>query len=317
MTRVPNDRATRPSTAPADGRAGAPAPQFSLVIATLGRSAELTRLLKSLDAQNMTDFEAVIVDQNRDDRVRQAIDAAGAGIRIVHLRSTVAGVCRNRNIGAQRAQGSWLLFPDDDCWYAPDFLDRVGALLARHQVDMLSGRPTDETGRTINGRFAQEAGPQTRVSVWVTLIEWLFAIRSDLFERVGGFDERIGPGAGTPYGSCEIQDLVLRCLQAGGRGYYDPGLTGHHPEWDLSNPTPRDLEKVHTYACGFGHALRKNGYGLGDLAYWLARPLVGAGLNAVRGRFALARKGLVTTSGRWRGWRETSPGLGPDASDRT
>ena len=45
-------------------------PQLSLIVATLGREAELARCLGSLAAQTRRDFEVVIVDQNADDRER-------------------------------------------------------------------------------------------------------------------------------------------------------------------------------------------------------------------------------------------------------
>ena len=44
-------------------------PRFSLIVCTVDRVAPLGRLLASLAAQSMTDFEIIVVDQNADERV--------------------------------------------------------------------------------------------------------------------------------------------------------------------------------------------------------------------------------------------------------
>ena len=49
-------------------------PRLSLIVATLGREAELSRCLGSLAAQTSRDFEVVVVDQNADDRLAALLD---------------------------------------------------------------------------------------------------------------------------------------------------------------------------------------------------------------------------------------------------
>ena len=45
-------------------------PEISLILATVGRTDELTRMFESLATQTFSDFEVVVVDQNEDDRLR-------------------------------------------------------------------------------------------------------------------------------------------------------------------------------------------------------------------------------------------------------
>lgn len=44
-------------------------PRFSLIVATIGRTAEFSVLLESLAGQETRDFELIVVDQNPDDRL--------------------------------------------------------------------------------------------------------------------------------------------------------------------------------------------------------------------------------------------------------
>ena len=43
--------------------------KFTLILATLGRSDEVRRMLESLKRQSYQDFEVVLIDQNSDNRV--------------------------------------------------------------------------------------------------------------------------------------------------------------------------------------------------------------------------------------------------------
>ena len=47
--------------------------KFSLIIATLGREKELYDLFESLDKQTYKNFEVIVIDQNKDDRVFKCV----------------------------------------------------------------------------------------------------------------------------------------------------------------------------------------------------------------------------------------------------
>ena len=234
--------------------------QTSMVVATLGRSHELEGLFNSLVGQDRDDFEVIVVDQNDDDRLAPVLMAFAGKLEIIHLRTDKRGVCRARNLGAARARGRWLIFPDDDCWYPTDFLSRVDALRAAHPADFYCGRPTDTTGRTIMGDFATEPMPIERPTIWTTLIEWMLVVKKPAFDEAGGFDIAIGPGSGTPWGAYEIQDLALKLLATDRHGWYDPAFTGHHPEDRGDQTTPAAVAKMRVYSSGLGYVMRKHGY---------------------------------------------------------
>src|SRR5262249_51588958 len=97
-------------------------PSFDLVVATVGRTEELTALLDSLEAQGYPHLRMIVADQNEDDRVRALLD--GRDLTLVHLRSQ-RGLARSRNVGLEAVSADLVAFPDDDCRYPPALLDRV------------------------------------------------------------------------------------------------------------------------------------------------------------------------------------------------
>ena len=279
-------------------------PRFSLVVATLGRSTEIIGLFDSLAAQTFQDFEVILVDQNTDDRLEKNLLSRAWPFPVDHIKTPDArGVSRGRNTGWRKAQGNLVLFPDDDCWYAPNFLEYVSGFFDAGDTDILSGRAAcPETLASINGRFEETAQPVDRRNVWTTQIEWVAIFRRAVLEAVGGYDEAIGVGAATPWQACEAQDIVLRAIEAGLKVRYDPSVYGFHAELDVQNPDRAMRLKGRGYARGHGYVLRLHGFGLQDGLYWIARPAANACLNLARLRMKRVTYLLGVALGRAEGY---------------
>src|ERR1700742_1620555 len=100
----------------------APTPLFSLVVSTKGRTSELIPLLESLQRQTFRDFDVLVVDQNEEASLVPLLSQAW-GFPLKHLRCPgERGLSRGRNVGWRACAGRFVAFPDDDCWYEPDFL---------------------------------------------------------------------------------------------------------------------------------------------------------------------------------------------------
>jgi glycosyltransferase involved in cell wall biosynthesis len=112
---------------------------ISLILATKDRTAELARFLRSLGRQTHAEHELIVVDQNPDDRLLPVL-RAHPGMTIRRLVAE-AGLSRARNLGLAAARGQVIAFPDDDCWYAPDLLQKVtGYFESRPDWSGISGR---------------------------------------------------------------------------------------------------------------------------------------------------------------------------------
>src|SRR5262245_58658857 len=116
--------------------------KISLVLATVGRTTEVERFLRSLEQQTCRDMELIVVDQNEDDRLNEIISTLGSlEIDIVHLRLGDRNLSKARNFGIARARHEVVGFPDDDCWYEKDLVEVVLANLNSHaNLDAIVGR---------------------------------------------------------------------------------------------------------------------------------------------------------------------------------
>ncbi|MGO9607086.1 MAG: glycosyltransferase family 2 protein [Candidatus Binataceae bacterium] len=280
--------------------------KFSLVLATRGRVVELQRFLGALGRQTYRDFELIVVDQNPDDRLVGVLAREGVRFRINHLRSE-PGLSFARNCGLPFAHGDIVAFPDDDCWYSPDLLERVHDSFTRHlDAHCLSGRCIDSTGRDSHGRWDSTPGWITPFNLFRRCNSNTLFLRHLVIERVGDFDEQLGVGAETPWGSGEDTDYVLRALTAGCKAFYSPEIQVYHNNPSLW-PDRDQLARRLGYSRGFGRVLRKHRYPLWLVGYHVSRPLGGLLLALIRGRLGQVRYYALASGGRLQGWAAHMP----------
>jgi glycosyltransferase involved in cell wall biosynthesis len=281
-------------------KSGDPAgPKISLVVASIGRTSELECLLMSIAAQKFKDVEVIIVDQNPDDRVTKMIQNMQITFPCVHVRSR-KGLSRARNAGLRFASAPVIGFPDDDCFYPDRLLLRLKSWFDEHPTyDFLCGTAQDETGREVASRWPRASGAVDRDSVLRACASASLFIRKAALDRIGGFNERLGLGAATPFQSAEDSDLALRCLQSGGKGWFDRGLHVCHPYKEAGRGTS---SRARAYGMGFGCVLRMHGYPPYSLAYYVLRALGGACIALLRSQPGKASFYWNSGLGRFRGY---------------
>jgi len=275
-----------------------PSPKISLLLATLGRTDQLKFFLEKVRVQSYQNFEIVIVDQNADNRLDALLASHGGGLAIKHLRCA-PGLSKARNVGLKSCDGDIIAFPDDDCWYPPSLLARVVRLL-NSDYDGVTGRQLDNKDRDSGPRYDRKDGPITLFNVWGRGISSCIFLKRHVVEAVGEFDETLGVGAGTPYGSGEETDYLIRVVKNGFRLNYLPDLFVRHPPSEQAI-TSKMLERTYFYGAGMGHVLRKHHYPLWFKVRSLTRPLLGAALALVRLEPKRARLHWTRCLGRSRG----------------
>lgn len=273
----------------------------SLVLATVERTKQLEHFLISILSQTYHNFELIVVDQNLDNRLVPILTPYQDHFPILHLRSK-PGLSHARNVGLRHVKGDIIGFPDDDCCYPPDLLERVVMFFQKQpQWDGLSGRSVDSEGHTSMGRFDHTSGQVNLLNVWRRSISTSIFLRFHPVMVTGEFDEQLGAGSGTPWGSAEETDYLIRCLTTGFQIYYDPEIIVIHP-YSTLNYTTSTFRRGYSYGMGAGRVLRKHHYPLWFFGYWLLRPLGGVLVSCAQFRLYKALYHWKVFKGRLEGW---------------
>lgn len=211
-----------------------PAPAITVVIATRDRPALLRDALVAVTASLRPADAVVVVDSaSHQPAVRQVAEQAGARL----VRCQLPGTCRARNAGWRAADTELVAFTDDDCLPVAGWVPSAAAALAADpDVSFITGRVLPATALT--GRA------QLGISLLVRDMASTFgpgadpasighganmAWRRGALERLGGFDEQLGPGARLQ--AAEDHDLFWRALRTGAVGRFDPSVTVLHRPW--------------------------------------------------------------------------------------
>ena len=242
----------------------------------------------------------IVVDQNSDDRLTAVVHACGDLYPILHLRTKRVGASAARNEGLRHSRSDLVAFPDDDCWYPPDLLEKVARFFDHHpEVDGLTGRLVDEQGQSSILDFDLDPGPLDTTNIWTRSIEATMFLRGKSARRFR-FDETLGRGSGTAWESGEGTDYLLQLLSEGASLYYEPSLNVIH-----SQPVPpydaKAMRRAYEYGCGRGRVLRKHEYPLHERAKTLVGPLKQAVVCAADLRIAEAKYHWNVLRGRSRG----------------
>ncbi len=291
-----------------------PSPELSLVVTTVGRPAEFRRLLDSVDSSPVASrVELVLCDQSSDSSCTRVLEDSGTGVAW-QATTSGRGASRGRNAALRLATAPLVGFPDDNCWYPADALERVlAAFAADPGLAGLSGQQRTLDGRPSMLRWLSAPGPVTRTNFMRTTIMSTMFFRRPVLDQVGHFDEGMGVGSSGWYGAGEESDLLLRVLDAGGRVHYDPDLVVLQDE-PRDEPDLAFVRKMLRYGCGNGHLWRLHRLPRRQLLWYSARKAGAVVVRTASGHRDLARADLAYLRGTWAGWTGRRPADWPEGT---
>jgi GT2 family glycosyltransferase len=228
--------------------------RFSLIVPVFNKAPYLQRCLASwVEAvHNGRDSELIVIDHSSTDGSSAMLRSASLdGGRVMALApGTIAAA---RNFGAAHARGRYLCFIDADCLVPPDYLKRLEALLETSEISATGCSvglpPSPSWVEEVWHRWHKR--PRDGYRHWLSAAN--LTIRRDVFETIGGFDERLV--------THEDIDLCRRIRESGAQIWEARALEVAH----LDNPrTVREFVRKETW--------RASGMVQADRGLRLAKP---------------------------------------------
>jgi hypothetical protein len=233
-----------------------------MIMTSVNRSRhfEINRLIKSLNQQTVN-LRLIFVHQI-DERCRpystDELEPVGQHICFEYITSGISSLSEARNIGLSLAVSPCVSFPDDDCWYPPNFLDSIDLYFTEQSVAVVAFHVGDpSTGMSYGGR---PKNVRIKINKWnifrLPISVGIFIDTRKVRKDDLLFDLRFG--AGKYWGSGEETEMLARLYKGGCQMMYEGGSTVFHPvDRETAIFTPA---KAYRYGVGFGalsaHLLR-------------------------------------------------------------
>ena len=205
-------------------------PFFSVIVPTYNRPGQLVACLDALSRLHYRHdcFEVVVVD----DGSRAPLDAVVASfsnaLAVTLIRQANAGPGAARNTGAKRAQGEFLVFTDDDCAPAPDWLQAFASYFRQWPHCAVGGQTLNALPHNIYSTASQFLITYV-YAYYNTLPQHArFFASNNLAFPVQGFQTIGGFNAADFRVASEDRELCERWLLAGQRMIYAPEAVVYH-----------------------------------------------------------------------------------------
>jgi len=179
-------------------------PLISVVILSWNRKEEVIQTLTNLSQSRFRNFEVILVDNSSSERTIRLPDNRG-----------IYGY----NVGFANARGKYVVVLDDDSHPARESLGRI-AKAFREDREKKIGIIAMGIVNSSTGRIVTESWP---AGDWITFWGCGAAIRKELLDETGGYDEDF-------FIYANEYDLAIRALNAGWRVVHRPDIIAYHRE---------------------------------------------------------------------------------------
>jgi glycosyltransferase involved in cell wall biosynthesis len=201
-----------------------PVPRVAVIVPAYGVAHLLEEALASVQAQTLTDWECVVIDDGAPDDVAAAVAPFLTDQRIRFLATDNRGVSSARNRAIESCTAPLIALLDGDDMLRPDYLDTMTAAMVADPAVRIA-----TCNARVFGAVPQErlcfSGPQPEGTLAHVLDRSFGIYIGSTFRRadwasVGGFDRSLS--------QCEDFDFWLRLLQLGGRAIHVDSVLGDY-----------------------------------------------------------------------------------------
>jgi glycosyltransferase involved in cell wall biosynthesis len=174
---------------------------ISIVIPALNEEQYLPKLFECLGRQTKQNFEVIVADAESTDFTTEIARSHGATV----VEGGIPAVGRNR--GAAHAKGDFIFFLDADIQIPDDFIENATNEIENRSIDLATAEAYPLSSLTIDKIMHKFA------NIFIKLYKnsdpripgYCILIRRKIFEKIGGFDEKIQVA--------EDHDLVKRATE--------------------------------------------------------------------------------------------------------
>jgi glycosyltransferase involved in cell wall biosynthesis len=208
----------------------------SIIVPTYNGAHKLNGVFEALQKQIFKDFELIIVIDGSTDNTLEVINNYKSNFdRIKIITRTNGGRSKVRNTGAKAATGDLLIYFDDDIRPDPDCV----SLHVDHHLKHIDSILTGGTREVYNKKAVDSLkyksdlivkwtaplltyidNPLKKNNLFITAAN--FSIPRLLFEKLGGFDERLL--------DAEDFDLAVKAYKSGVNLYFNDKASGVHDD---------------------------------------------------------------------------------------
>lgn len=215
--------------------------KISVVLCTYNRRESLGRTLNSfveISTPESSSWELILVDNNSQDKTKTFVEGfqKRCKLNIEYVFEGKPGLSHARNRGIEQADGEVIAFTDDDVIVDKYWLLNIQKAFEEHDVSCVGGKIlpiweipkpkwlTQELGHVL---ALLDRGDKPLYLDSPVVWGANFAIKSDTFEKYGGFDTNLGRIPGRLFAG-EETEFVRRILNKGEKILYDPNAVVYH-----------------------------------------------------------------------------------------
>lgn len=187
-------------------------PYFSVVIPTLNEEKYLPKLLNDLSKQTEKDFEVIVVDGRSDDQTVKKAKKFKNKLTLRIIYSNKRNLCFQRNLGAEKSLGNYLIFMDADIGIYKNYLSVLKETINKNSYLFLTTYQLPDTNDQIDVFLSQMANYGLEILKIINkqmAPGYNFVIYKDIFIKIGGFNVKTTIS--------EDHELSIRLLRSGVR----------------------------------------------------------------------------------------------------
>ena len=201
-------------------------PKVSVVVPAYNAEKTIQKCLDSLLRIDYPFYEIVVVDDGSTDGtwdILRKYSAANSNVKCIRQKNKGPAAARNR--GVRKSIGEVIFFTDSDCIVPRDWVTRLLRYFGDESIGAAGGSLKPATVNSIFEQFDQKR----RENLYGNIKRFIdalptcnLAVRRNVFEEVGGFDESF------KCASAEDYDLCYRMRDRGYKIFYDPEVSVLH-----------------------------------------------------------------------------------------